>query len=747
MSRDFFYLPRRLSYSLRRNVVDWIFPLVHRFGENNYFNSSVPSDPSQLMEYYRHRKTPRFHFGFEEIEKICSNIPSERKEKTVRTAEDIVRHKFTFRGHEPIVLDSIRWDYSPNSDFKWKTGWIWDLNRHFYFTTLGFAYWYTRDVRFARAFFELSSSWIESNISRLGKLPWDHPFEVAARLNAWIWAYFLFLHCPEWRADEHYEFLMGLERLSEYLYQVIEYHSPGNHILLEAKALVLCAELFPEFKGAKRWADKAWRILRREVKAQICEDGVHAERSTMYHRIVAGELSELLLICYRNNISRADTLPEVVRKMADFEIWIDTGEGSVPLFGDAYLEDTYLRFSAPAIVAALGNQGKLSPIPFNQGDQNYWALGINWERENRVYSSFCFPKDLAKAFPSGGYFVSRSSWGKEASLLVWDCGPVGYHANPYHSHLDSLSFNLTINGIPILIDPGTDEPNQKMRKYFRGTAAHNTVVIDGENQSILAKRNEVWAPAQANLIFWGTIPECDVMVGSHNGYKRLTDPVLHIRTIITMRNRYWLVFDRIEGNGHHKAEQRFHLAPGSILEWVVPQQQLLISRQDAVLSFLPLRFLDNGGKNLFQQTQIETGLAELKCGQPHEIQVINSTCFGPIPFSLGAVLIPEKPQARGIPAQVLSIDNSLDLQAVEIQGNYFNDKIFFRLGKRKMYKFFNGWETDGRIVILRYGERDVITDIFVADASMLIYNSHNLLGHGQIAPLQKITFKNDNLSC
>jgi hypothetical protein len=734
-----------LSYDVRRNAVDWIFPLVYRFGEDNHFNSSVPSDPSKLMVYYRDRKTPKFHFRFDEIEKICSNIPSDKKEKTVRIAEDIVKHKFTFRGHEPMVLDPVRWDYTPDSDFKWKTGWRWDLNRHFYFTTLGFAYWYGKDVRFANAFFELSNLWIESNVSRLGRISWDHPFEVGVRINAWIWAYFLFLHCPQWNADEHYKFLSALGRLSEYLYQIIEYHNPGNHILLEAKALALCAELFPEFTGAKRWARKAWRIVTREIQTQICEDGVHGERSTMYHREVAGELSELFLFCTRNNLSQADALSEVVRKMADFEIWLNAGNDSMPLFGDAYSEDTCLRFSAPAIVAALGSQEKLPPILFNSGDQNYWALGINWERENRVYSPFYFPKDLAKSFPSGGYFVSRSSWGKEASILVWDCGPVGYHASPSHGHLDSLSFNLTINGIPILIDPGTDEPDQKMRNYFRSTAAHNTVVIDGENQSVLAKRDEVWAQAEANLIFWGSIPECDVMVGSHNGYKRLHDPVLHIRTIITMRNRYWLVFDRIEGNGEHKAEQRFHLAPETILEWVVPQQQLLIRREDAALSFLPLSFSNNGEEKVFQQTQIEKGLAELKCGQPHEIQVINSTCFGPIPFSLGTVLIPEKPQTRGIPAQVLSIDNSSDLQAVEIQGNDFKDKIVFRLGKRKTYRFLSGWETDGRIVIIRQAPGDIVTDVFVVNASTVIHNSCNLRNLVK-APLQRFSLKSEGCS-
>ena len=52
----------------------------------------------------------------------------------------------------------------------------------------------------------------------------------------------------------------------------------------------------------------------------------------------------------------------------------------------------------------------------------------------------------SKAFHEGGYFFSR--WNtKDKSVLIWDCGPIGYQANPYHAHLDALSFVLAIDGI------------------------------------------------------------------------------------------------------------------------------------------------------------------------------------------------------------------------------------------------------------------------------------------------------------
>ena len=354
-SRDPLYLPRRLSYSLRRKLVDRIFPLVFK-DNKNIFRSDVPIAPDQSISYFRHRERPRFHFRKEDIDKICSIVAIEKQNLTIQAANEIVKNRFSFRGSGPIVLDPINWQFRPD---RASIGWTWDLNRHFFFIRLGLAYWYTKDERYALKFSELSSSWIESNIKKLGSLKWDHPFEVAARINAWIWAYFLFLHTPTWNADSHIKFLSALGRLAEYLYQIIEYHSPGNHILLEAKALALCADLFPEFKRAHRWRNKAWRILKKELDAQICPDGVHAERSTMYHRIVAGELAELMLFCLRNDIKEIDNLNQLVEKMAQFWTWISSMNDYVPLFGDAYAKDTYLRFHAPAIIVAMISNGNI----------------------------------------------------------------------------------------------------------------------------------------------------------------------------------------------------------------------------------------------------------------------------------------------------------------------------------------------------------------------------------------------------
>lgn len=729
-SRDLMYVPRRLSYELRKKLVNIIFPILMRSEKFDFFSTPPMSDSEQL-DYFRNRPAPKFHFNYQDIGKICSRIPIETKNRTIRAAEDVVNHRFVFKGVEYAAFDEIDWGFSPDGDYGWK----WYLNRHFLFTTLGFAYWYTGDDRFARTFFDLSSSWIDTNLNSPVKLVTDHPFEVGARINAWLWGYFLFLHCKEWTPMAHHKYMRGLEILSEYLYGVIEYHNPGNHILLEAKALAMCAELFPEFKGSKRWARRAWRILAKELNNQICVDGVHAERSTMYHRIVAGELSELTLFCKRNNISEIEELGDLVKKMAEFESWIVSGNGSFPLFGDAYLSDPYIRFSAKCIFSCSNKPNNRESLYSYSEDQTYWILGTEpWGQD--VIQPPEQGEDLAKSFRVGGYFVSRSGFTPTSSTLVWDCGPVGYKANPYHSHMDTLSFTLSVDGLPVLIDPGTEERDQNVRRYLRGTGAHNTVRVDGEDQSILAKWQEVWAQAEPRLLFWGAAQGCNVMIGSHNGYQRLPNPVEHIRTIISMRDKYWLIYDRIEGEGHHRAEQKFHIAPQVIVDVITPHERLLLNQQDVCLSVFPLNLAGSENTIAEQKTDVEKGIAELECGRPEEIKVINTTMSGPAPFSMATVFIPG--QKQEISASVLPTKDHSLYTGIEVLHPHFVDNIYIQLAKTKTRQLIRGWNTDARILIERYERASGTNKVFIVDASILTRDETGTSCTNTPVPLEEI---------
>ena len=114
-----------------------------------------------------------------------------------------------------------------------------------------------------------------------------------------------------------------------------------------------------------------------------------------------------------------------------------------------------------------------------------------------------------------------------------------------------------------MIDPGTYayHTQKNWRDYFRGTAAHNTVEVDGENQSVIGG-NFMWLDkADARCEIWTVDDAADRFVGSHDGYRRLGDPVLHRREIVFAKDdRLFRVKDTLDCKGDHQVKCHWHFS-------------------------------------------------------------------------------------------------------------------------------------------------------------------------------------------
>jgi hypothetical protein len=128
-----------------------------------------------------------------------------------------------------------------------------------------------------------------------------------------------------------------------------------------------------------------------------------------------------------------------------------------------------------------------------------------------------------------------------------------------------LSFTLSAGGLPILIDPGTFayHTERRWRDYFRGTSAHNTLRVDGEDQSIAAG-NFLWLQhAQARVESFESTEDSVRLVASHDGYERFEDPVRHRRTwTYERRLRKLRITDDVSCARAHRLEWFWHFAPG-----------------------------------------------------------------------------------------------------------------------------------------------------------------------------------------
>jgi len=669
-ARGPWYVASRLSYTLRRALTDRMFALrVNRLTAR--FADALPGHPGDLRHYLIDGPGRRFHFDGRSLGDLAAGLAAKYSAETIRYADSICEGRFSFRGETLIVGSPPDWGRArPNISLTW------DLNRHFYFAQLGFAYWYSREAKYLEAFSALSTSWVRSCGGRLGRLHWDHPFEVAARLNGWIWGLFLFLESDTWDPVEIREYLFTIGLLATYLHAGLETHNPGNHMLLEAKALAMAGEIFRELPGADRWRHRGWRLVQREITRQIGRDGVHLERSTMYHRIVAGELAELVLLCRRNGLHSIGTeLHEVVKRMAEFQSATAFEDGSFALLGDAYLKDTYYRFDAPTVARALGHDVSRSIAIREAEEQTLWALGGGTTLPGRATA----PRSCA--FPEGGYHVSQWPASTGHSAIIWDCGPVGYPENLNHAHLDALSFVWVHAGVPVLIDPGTSERDNKLRRSLRATFSHNTVEVDGKSQSELGPRQSVLRPARATVGLLEDKSGHNVMMGWHDGYLRLRNPVRHVRCIVVMKPRYCLVLDRIEGRGSHRAVQFFHVAPNLSAE--IDERSNKVKLEGVgVRACVQLFDASTGAGRGNSHLAVTEETAELEFGRPVPHPVVHHTFEGEVPVVLGALLL-----AEADPGSQLSVHAGLqrDVRAptvIQIQGPGFADTISVNWGTR-----------------------------------------------------------------
>jgi hypothetical protein len=251
---------------------------------------------------------------------------------------------------------------------------------------------------------------------------------------------------------------------------------------------------------------------------------------------------------------------------------MDAG-GHVPMFGDA--DDGYLvrldrdpQFcpyrSALATGALLFRRGDFKLKAGSLDDKARWLFGPDADAQFQALDAEATRLPLRQSFPEGGYYVLGCDFERPREVrAVVDAGPLGYTSIAAHGHADALSFTLSVHGREILVDPGTYayHTQERWREYFRGTSAHNTVRIDGLDQSEQGG-NFLWLRhARAGCSLWLSTPDKDCFEGWHDGYMRLEDPVKHRRLVeLDKRERRLVVEDRLEMQGSHEVELFFHCA-------------------------------------------------------------------------------------------------------------------------------------------------------------------------------------------
>jgi hypothetical protein len=95
-----------------------------------------------------------------------------------------------------------------------------------------------------------------------------------------------------------------------------------------------------------------------------------------------------------------------------------------------------------------------------------------------------------------------------------------------------------------------------LRDRFRSTSMHNTVVVNGQQQSRPRGPFHWETAATARGFVWRASEACDYVEGTHDGYT----PLAHTRSVLALHGVGWLIVDHILGEGEADADASWHLA-------------------------------------------------------------------------------------------------------------------------------------------------------------------------------------------
>ena len=438
---------------------------------------------------------------------------------SVEQAEQICQHRFDLLGYKDLDfgspidwhLDPVHhkraprepWYQIPFLDFE-QVGdhkIIWELNRHQHLVTLAQAWSYTKDDRFAAELRSQWGHWQRENPYPIG-INWASSLEVAFRALSWLWVRHLL-------GDFHDDLLGALHLHGWYIERYLStYYSPNTHLLGEGAALFAIGLLCPQIRESSRWRDRGWKIVLQQAETQIRPDGFHFEQSVYYHIYARDFFQFTRALAAQNGIPIPTPFDQTIEKMS-------------------------------AALAALSEAG----CPPNFGDDD----------GGRVLGSPARPlapsPRRSPALTSAGIYTMTTA----GSQLFIDAGPQGVFTGG-HSHADALSIQLISAGRPILIDPGTFCYTCPERDRFRGTAAHNTLEVDGRDQAVSAGPFAWTGMPETTVDIWHAGETFDLFAGHHNGYA----PVIHQRWVFGHKSGFWLVRDLVTGAGRHRLDLNWH---------------------------------------------------------------------------------------------------------------------------------------------------------------------------------------------
>ena len=701
----------------------------------------------------------------------------------LREADDICGHRFRLLGYENLRfasefrkgnsnnidwhLDSVHgkraplapWfkipflDFAAVGDHKI----TWELNRHQHLVTLAKAWQLSGDEKYARELTAQWHSWIDANPYPLG-INWGSALEVAFRSLSWIWVDQLLASDGEGKSESLSAFRAQLAPALAFHGRYIErylstYFSPNTHLLGEAVALFFLGTLYPQMPRAARWKNSGWKIVLHEAERQVRPDGVYFEQSLYYHVYALDFFLYARLLAARNALAIPPAFDATLQKMLDV-VEALAQAGPAEGFGD---DDGGRLFNAQrSRTEHMTDPLALGAVLYSKDFPNaelteeaIWLFGHEAVEKLSSKCSVAQPSDATRAtahsvaFPDGGIYVLADSHPYPQAMVV-DAGPQGV-GRAGHGHADALSLRLTMNGRRWLVDSGSGvyiSKDRAERDTLRGTGAHNTMRVDGADQAVAAEPFS-WTQIPTTLAEkWLVGKSFTYFAGSHNGYERLADPVVHRRHVLKIAGDLWLVRDVALGHAaqlEHQIEVRWHFAPELEVRSVGAGRVEISSRSaqpndgsgDAALTLM----VPEG--TVWQSTMdVTRTVISPEYGALQSAPLVRCNARVALPADLATVLIPQRAAIQQLdeasvpPHSVRQPEPrfaSMAQAAVQVYELAYHDAshgFFFARGNEAWT--FGPWSSDAQVLYCRI-EEEKLEHLVVIGGTQVLWQGEPLL--------------------
>ncbi len=522
---------------------------------------------------------------------VVATIPNVAKARLLGTAERLLEGHAEFFGVARTDLVAPDWSYDPRTgrhapadDYAFDIDYrneqavgdikqLWELSRHHHLTMLAAAFAVTGDDRYACRVADHLKSWWAANPPLRG-VHWVSGIELGIRLLSWVWVRRLLDSWPGAPGlfEDNPEALHHLYHHQRWLSAFPSIgSSANNHAVAEAAGQLAAACAFPWFPESDRWRADARRLLDEQLQRNTFPSGLNRELATEYHGLVLELGLAAAVEADAAGHPVADSTWLVLLRMCDGLAAVVDAELRPPRQGDA--DDGH-----GLVVDGEGTDQWASLLATGEvlfGRLPWWPQTVRGDARTLLLTALARPRPAAVTrprsqpvhFADAGLTILRVPR-RDGYGELWcrcDGGPHGFLSIAAHAHADALSIEVRHDGVDVLADPGTfcyhGEP--AWRSYFRSTLGHNTLELDGEDQSRSGGPFLWTRHARSRVLVAHADPDgVSRWRAEHDGYGRRGCSVVHRRSVeLDSAARTLRLVDEVISKRRHRCRLAFHLGP------------------------------------------------------------------------------------------------------------------------------------------------------------------------------------------